>query len=744
MEQGGAAKLREKRIAALYAALRAPWPRRLRWRGDDLGTALRDVPERELAERAGFQWLAVAFGAGCLIYFALPREPIFAFLAAAAVLAGLFAAFGYRRGTAWRVATLLAVLFAGAAAGKLRVDRLAEPQVERAFAAEISGRVVRAESRTERRPRIVLDRLASETLSPAEMPGRVRVSLGQKTELPPLGARIALRARLMPVPGPTIPGGYDPHRAAFFDGIGASGFVLGTWRLVEAPAPSVDLAVARIRSAMVARILAAEPGEPGAVAAALLVGERSGLSAETNESLRISGLAHILSISGLHMMLIGGTAFLVVRAGLALSPALALARPIRKWAALAALLVVTLYLALSGGGAATVRAYIMAVIMFAAILIDRPAISMRNLAIAAFIVLALEPENVTEPGFQMSFAAVAALIAGWEAWSERERLRLVDDDALLGQGVARWIGRALFGVALTTLIAGLATAPFAAYHFERVASYSLLGNLLAAPLVSIIIMPAGLLALILMPLGLEAVPLFFMARGIEMLLAASDFVAQLPGAEMTAPPMAPLTLLLITAGLLWLCLWRLRWRLLGIPAIAAGLLIIPVLNDPPDVLVAPDGRAVAVRDSSGFLRLSGSRAGSYTIEQFFDEEPGPALPAEELRRGLRCDRLACLLTGERGVEVSHVLDAAAFPEDCRRADVIVSPLAAPHACRAAVVIDAAKLAEFGAHALRIGGARGGYSFETETERAAFPRPWQTGGAAREDGAAALSISASAP
>ena len=160
--------------------------------------------------------------------------------------------------------------------------------------------------------------------------------------------------------------------------------------------------------------MAAEPGEAGAVAAALLVGERSALSAETNESLRLSGLAHILSISGLHMMLIAGTAFFVVRAVLALSPRLALSRPIRKWAAIAALIVVSLYLALSGGGVATVRSYVMAVVMFAAILVDRPAISMRNLAIAAFIVLAMEPESITEPGFQMSFGAVAALIAGWE------------------------------------------------------------------------------------------------------------------------------------------------------------------------------------------------------------------------------------------------------------------------------------------------------------------------------------------
>jgi competence protein ComEC len=708
------------------AALRVPLTLRLSWYSGQIGAALRDSLERELAERAGFQWLAVAFGVGCLAYFALPREPIFPVLAVGAVIPAFWAIHGYRRGGSWRVAAVLAACLAGAALAKWRVDTLLAPQVERPFAAQISGRVIDRDDRAERRPRIVLDRLESASIVRAAMPTRVRVTLAADDTLPPLGSRVELRARLMPVPGPTVPGGYDPRRAAFFEGIGASGFVLGDWLLIEQPQPSLDLAVARLRSAMVARIMAAEPGEAGAVAAALLVGERSALSAETNDSLRASGLAHILSISGLHMMLIGGAAFFLVRAGLALSPTLALSRPIRKWAAIAALVVVTAYLALSGGGAATVRAYVMAVIMFAAILADRPPISMRNLAVAAFVVLALEPENVVEPGFQMSFAAVAALVAGWEAWSERRRRRLTDDDAVAAQWALRWLGRAILGVALTTLIAGLATAPFAAYHFERVASYSLLGNLLAAPIVSLVVMPFGLLTLLLMPLGLEGLPLWVMARGIEALLAVSDWVARLPGAEIAAPPMTPLGLILTAGGMLWLCLWRLRWRLLGLPAIGIGLAIGPLTHHPPDLLVAPDGRAVALRDGEGILRVSGSRAGSYTIEQFFDEERGPPPEGGDLRRGVSCDALACLLTGSSGLVVAHVLDPGAFPEDCSRADVIVTPLAAPRGCRASLVIDARRLALHGAHAVRFDSSGSENGAALTTERTLFPRPWQAG------------------
>jgi len=387
---------------------------RLRWRLAQFAASTRDCLEAELAERAGFHWLAVAFAGGCLIYFALPREPLFAALLLATAIAALVAVLSYRRGTPWRLAVLLAVCLAGATAAKFRVDSLYAPHVERAQYTELTARVVDRENRTERRPRIVLDRLQSVDLAPEQAPRRVRVTLAERYGLPPLGATIGLNARLMPVAGPVVPGGYDPRRAAYFEGIGGAGFALGGWQVVDEPRLSPDLVVARIRAAIVSRIMAAEPGEAGAVAAALLVGERSALSTETNDSLRISGLFHILSISGLHMMLVAGTAFFLVRALLALSPRLALTQPIRKWAAIAALLVVSLYFALSGGGTATVRAFVMAGVMFAAMLVDRPAISMRNLAIAAFIVLSLEPEGIVEPGFQMSFGAVMALIAGWE------------------------------------------------------------------------------------------------------------------------------------------------------------------------------------------------------------------------------------------------------------------------------------------------------------------------------------------
>jgi competence protein ComEC len=349
---------------------------------------------------------------------------------------------------------------------------------------------------------------------------------------------------------------------------------------------------------------------------------------------------------------------------------------------------------------------------------------MRNLAIAAFIVLALEPEGIMEPGFQMSFMAVAALIAGWEFWRDHRTARLTDDDVVPGYWLLRLGGRAVLGVALTTLIAGLATGPFAAYHFERVATYSLLGNLLAAPLVSAIIMPFGLLSLAVMPFGLEGLPLSVMAWGIQMLLKVASFVSSLPGAEVTAPQISPTSLVLIASGMLWVCLWRLRWRLLGLPAIGAGLALIPVLIDLPDILVAPGGTAVAVRDQTGLLRVSGARAGSYVVEQFFDEEGGPPKDGAVLREGVRCDSSACLLIGADSHLVSHVLDPAAFAEDCAHAIVVVSALTAPEDCRASLVIDAPRLSRHGAHAVRVVGSADKPSFQVTTTLSESPRPWQ--------------------
>ncbi|HSG95580.1 MAG TPA: ComEC/Rec2 family competence protein, partial [Afifellaceae bacterium] len=378
--------------------------------------------------------------------------------------------------------------------------------------------------------------------------------------------------------------------------------------------------------------------------------------------------------------------------------------PIKKWAALAALAVGLVYLALSGGNVSTIRAYVMAAVMFAAILIDRPAISLRNLAIAAFIVLALQPESVAEPGFQMSFAAVAALIAGWETWRDRERLNLADPSSSLVARGMRLVARGFAGIALTTLIASLATAPFAAFHFQKLATYSLAGNLAAMPLVSLVIMPAGLFALVAMPFGLETVVLPVMFAGIDALRAVSAYISGLDGALALTPKMPVASLVFVSAGFLWLTLWRPRLRLFGLVPIAAGLVLVPLAARLPDIVMTAEGSAVGVRDAAGTLRIAGSRAGSFIIDQWLEAE-GPRAPdVSAIGDGVTCGLLGCILKTAGGLTVAHIRRPAAFVEDCRRADIVVTPLHAPDGCAARLVIDSRALARGGAHAVYLDGS----------------------------------------
>ncbi|WP_051630773.1 ComEC/Rec2 family competence protein [Afifella pfennigii] len=692
--------------------------RRWQWRASDHLQRLARHLARDLHERRGFLFLAVAFCVGALIYFALPREPLLAGLVVATgVFAGL-AISAWWRGGAFSLFLLLAVLLAGASAAKLRVELVKAPLLQRAVSADISGRVVKLELRAGRAPRAVLDRVVIAGMAPERTPKRIRLTF--RGEPPPLGARVGGRARLSPVPGPAVPGGYDPARAAFFQGIGAAGFVFGAFRLEAAPAgirPLVRLAA--FRRAIAQRILDTVPGPAGPIAAALLVGERGMIGEEEAEVLRVAGLAHILAISGLHMMLIAGTAFWLVRALLALSQAAALNWPLRKVAALLALTVGAFYLAISGGNVATIRAFIMAAVMFTAILLDRPALSLRNLAIAAFITVLMEPESVVEPGFQMSFAAVAALIAGWEAWRERPVERLAEPPGWAGR-LAGAAFKAVFAIALTTLIAGLATAPFAAYHFGRFAAYSLLGNLLAMPLVSLLVMPAGLLTLLSMPFGLDPVPLALMAAGIESVLAVAAWVAELPGSSLAVAPFPAWTLLVMTAGFLWLCLWRSPVRLYGLVPLFGGVLLAGVLAAHPDLIVDETGKAVAARGPDGALRVEGARAGSYLADVWLKTEQ---TSIGRIDAGFACDDMACLFTLAGGARLSHIVSPFAFAEDCARAAIVVSALPAPPDCRAPLVIDRAALSAHGAHALYLRGAEPS-GWRLATARPTMRRPWQ--------------------
>ncbi len=461
-------------------------PRVLIERGGVAWTHLAATFEREIDAGRGFLWLPVAFGIGILIYFGLPAEPWApALMALAAVL--IVAAWRSRfRTAAFRVLVVAACVACGALAAKVRTDMVSAPVLSREMTVTVSGWIAEREEAARGGVRVLVRVHEIAGVAATATPVLVRVTVRSHGETLAVGDAVTMRARLQPPGGAVMPGGYDFARVAFYERIGAVGFVYGAAKPADiGPAPlgiRLSVPLAHLRDTIRRRVEAALPGDNGHLAAALVMGDRGGISEATQEAMRASGLAHMLAISGLHMVLVAGSAFWLIRALLALSTGLALNRPIKKWAAAGALAVAAAYLGISGAGIATQRAFVMLAIMLVAVMLDRPAITLRNVALAAFVILIVAPESLTTASFQMSFAATVALVAGYEAITAWRDRRLVLDDRSAG-GILRGLRRSAGSLLLTSTIAGLATAPIAAFHFQRVAPLTLIANLAAMPVV---------------------------------------------------------------------------------------------------------------------------------------------------------------------------------------------------------------------------------------------------------------------
>jgi competence protein ComEC len=696
-----------------------------------LRDALAACLEQDLAAGRGFLWIPVAFAAGVAGYFALPREPalwalVGAFLGCAA---GALAA--RARPVAFPVLALAAALAAGAAAAKLEVVLVAAPTLDRARTAEVTGFVEAVERRTGGRARLTIRTLAIEGVSAANLPRRLTVTAaGAAAFLPGDGVR--LKARLEPPRGPDMPGGYDPARAAFLDGIGATGFAYGRAQAADlGPAPwtlAPARAVADVRRDLAERIRAALPGPRGEVAAALLVGERGGIPEAIEEAMRVSGLAHVLSISGLHMVLVAGTVLWVVRALLAAIPALALRQPIKAWAAVAALAAATAYLVISGAEVATQRAYVTMAVALVAVLVDRPAISLRTVAVAALAVMALEPSAVLGAGFQMSFAAVVALVAAYEWWGSRERDAPPPPNRSPAARALRWATFCLLGLAATSLIAGLATAPIAAYHFHRGAPLGLLANLAAMPAVSVLVMPFGVLALVLVPFGLEPLALAPMGLGLDWMIAVADSITAWtgPGSLIGLVPLP--AVLLLVAALLWAAITVAPWRSLSLLPLLAGLALLPT-GSMPDLLISADGRAAAVRGPDGRLAIIAGDRSAWTVRAWLAADADPRDPRTARAPADACDDLGCALPlGRHGnITVAVATSPLALVEDCRRATVIISPVPRPPGCSAPrQFVDRTTLRRTGALSVTLDPDAPGGLASTVTARGPARRPWMAG------------------
>lgn len=677
--------------------------------------AAADRVEALLARERGrlAPWLAVAMGCGVLGYFMLREEPALWAAATGPVLAALAWWLARRSPHAgWAVGLLAAAAF-GFGAAVLHAARAPPPLAPPRTAVVLSGVVQDVDLLPEGQRITLAEVRFTPEAAPLARTIRVRLRANDPARPAP-GDRLAVRALVRAPSAPAHPGAWDFQRAAFFAGQGGSGFAIGPAEV--SPASGAAPPLAGLRARLEARVTALLPGPVGAVSAALLTGGQSAIPGTDLAAMRDSGLAHLLSVSGLHIAIVMGVTFWVVRLLIACWRWLVLRVDAKLAAGVAALAAGGFYMLLTGAQVPMQRSFAMAALVTLALLAGRRAISMRSLALAAAAVMLIAPATVLGPSFQMSFAAVLALIAGWEALrAPMARLR----------GDRAWWRLALVfaaGLVGTSVLAGLATAPVGLAHFGRLQWYGVAANAIAVPLTSAIVMPAGMLAVLLMPLGLEAPALAMMGKGVEGVLAVAREVASWPGAAQGARPLPGWGLALYGLGLAWLCLWRCAWRWLGVPAILLALTS-PSLERPPDVLVSGDARLIGVAAGGG-LWLERQRGASAFVREQWQRALGlpgsAALPADGIvaSGAVTCTREACrvIAHGQEAV----ILRTGVAAEACGRAALILSPEPVRGRCAGSAVVDRFAVWRDGPHAAWLG--PGGVSVVSDRAwRGA--RPW---------------------
>jgi competence protein ComEC len=686
---------------------------------EPLAARLRTWARAEAGAGRLLPWVPIAFGTGIALYFAADREPVLPVAAATAI--GLCAvAFLLRRHRFFAVLLMIAAIAAGFATATWRTARLAHLVLTRPlYAVSLSGFVETRDIR-ERTDRFVLRVARMEGPREQIVLERVRLSV-RKGTAPDVGSFVELKARLLPPLAPLRPGAYDFSRDLFFQGIGASGFVTGSIKTVQGP-DSGGLALRYaafmqgLRDAIDARIRTRLDGDERAIATALLTGRRDAITEPVNDAMFISGLGHVLSISGYHMAVVASVVFSAVRALLALIPGLTVSFPIKKSAAAVALLATAFYLLLSGAEVATQRSFLMTATVLIAVMADRRAITFRTLAVAAMIVLAAAPEALVHPSFQMSFAATLGLVVLAQIGLPR---LLATPDSSTTAKIALWGGRELVMLLMASLVAGFATTPYAAFHFHRIAPYGVLANLGAMPVVSALVMPMGMFGLAAMPFGFDGIFWWAMGVGIDWMIVVSRWVADLPGAigHMAAFGIGPLILASLGIILIGLLRTPLRWSGAIMLMLATAW---AVSATRPDILISGDGRSVAVRGRDRRLHLMRMAKDVFLVKEWLAADADPRSATDpSLTDGVSCDETGCVVAMADGAFVAQALRPEALADDCVRAVLIVTTRQAPHPC-AAAVIDQARLHPQGALAL----TRKANEFSVDAVKSkGLDRPW---------------------
>lgn len=643
-----------------------------------------------LLEQRGslFEWVPVCMAIGIGLYFLLRFEPSMTQLWAVAGGAIGLMVLARWLGEAFRPLIIGVVIVAsGFLLAAHRAHDVASPVMSWRYYGPVEGRVVNLDRSSSDALRVTLDQVVLDRVPPHRTPERVRISLHGDQSLsvaPAPGLRVMTTAHISPPGGPVEPGGFDFQRHAWFGQLGGVGYSrVPMLAIAPAAEDQWELAVFRVRMAIGARMLEILPGDVGGFAVAVTTGARSAISQEALDDLRASNLAHLLAISGLHMGLLTGFVFALLRVIIALIPPLALRVPGRKLAAAGALVVASGYLALSGGNVATERAFIMVAVALSAVMLNRRAISLRAVAIAAVIVLLLRPEALLGPGFQMSFAATTALVAVFGYMRDHR----------IGMG-PKW-AKPVVAVLISSGIAGLATAPIGAAHFNAISHYGLLANLTSVPMMGTVVIPAAVLALILAPLGLDWIGLWIMGVGLRWILEVGSFVAGLDGARSFVHGPGIAVLPMIALGFLWLCIWQGRTRLVGVlPVLAAFWLW--VTADRPVGLIAENGTLVGVMTAEG--RALSKERGAGFIARNWLENDGEATdqPTAAARWP---DTRSAVLPG--GVQLTHLAGKKAVSsfDGCRAGQIIVANQPLPPVVSECILLDPDRLESMGAVAI---------------------------------------------
>lgn len=617
-----------------------------------------------------FMWIPVWLAVGIGGYFSLGAEPTSSHRLAFLLLGGICVVPALMWSSIWRAFFWIPILVSlGFLTAEARSQWVSAPKLGWHFYGAVEGTIAHLDRSNSDKPRVTLIDPMLERIPPARTPQRLRISLHsplQGTALQP-GARILLTASLSPPAGPVEPGGFDFQRKAWFQRLGAVGYSRVPVMLAYPPSVnSFGLRIFALRMKVANVIRAAVSGQPGAFAAAIITGDRSAIDPKMMQNLRRSNLAHLLAISGLHMGLLTGFIFAVIRYSFALIPPLALRLPTKKIAAVLALMAGLAYLLISGANVATQRAYVMVLVMLVAVLVDQPAITLRAVAVAAILILLSRPESLIEPGFQMSFAATTALIATFEAL-KNSRLW-----GRLQSGSAR-ILRPVLALVISSAVAGAATAPISAFHFNQIAHFGLIANLASVPVMGLIVMPASVVAGLLSLIGAATPAFIAMGFGIEWILAVAAYVANMNGALTHISSASANILALLSLASIFLVLWRGRLRFIALIPVTFTFALW-FQTERPNMLVTDNGRLVGVMHGQN-RALNRTKGNGFAARAWLENDGDSANQQIAAARLKFAKDDWVLPLGDRKVAYvwSKSASTALLEQKCAKVDVLIAP-----------------------------------------------------------------------